>query len=397
MSFASFIQEKLFLNGGVYSGSGGVSSVSLPAPVYKLSQIKSNPMSNRCLNMITDAAASIEYEISDSEKLNNAQSKIRPQTILDLINRRPNTQTDADFFKRSLITDLIIHGNAYILVKNNLHYYLPAENVTVETTGTTKPVTSYQISPDKSFPADEIIHIKENTTDDLRQGQTRLDSLAELLDLHKKMKDFQRNFFNNNAMPGVVLVSPNTLTEKIKERKLKQWQQDFNPTSGARKPAFLDGGITIENLSTSNFREMDFENSIQSLERDIARSMGVPPILLDGGNNANITPNHRLFYLETVMPICRKIASAFSQFYGYEINPRDVGVPALQPDLRDLANYLSTLKNGGIITANEARKAIGEPRSDDPEADQLITPANVAGSASNPSQGGRPEEPATGD
>ena len=35
--------------------------------------------------------------------------------------------------------------------------------------------------------------------------------------------------------------------------------------------------------------------------------MGVPPILMDGGNNANIRPNHRLYYLETVLPIVKKI------------------------------------------------------------------------------------------
>ena len=34
--------------------------------------------------------------------------------------------------------------------------------------------------------------------------------------------------------------------------------------------------------------------------------MGVPPILLDGGNNANIRPNHRLYYLETILPIVEK-------------------------------------------------------------------------------------------
>ena len=45
--------------------------------------------------------------------------------------------------------------------------------------------------------------------------------------------------------------------------------------------------------------------------------MGVPPILLDGGNNANIRPNHRLYYLETVLPIVRKMAYAFERYFGF--------------------------------------------------------------------------------
>ena len=47
--------------------------------------------------------------------------------------------------------------------------------------------------------------------------------------------------------------------------------------------------------------------------------MGVPPILLDGGNNANIRPNHRLYYLETILPIVRKIGYAFERYFGFAI------------------------------------------------------------------------------
>ena len=48
--------------------------------------------------------------------------------------------------------------------------------------------------------------------------------------------------------------------------------------------------------------------------------MGVPPILMDGGNNANIRPNHRLYYLETVLPIVRKIGFALERFFGFSLS-----------------------------------------------------------------------------
>ncbi|NBT06312.1 MAG: phage portal protein, partial [Betaproteobacteria bacterium] len=65
-------------------------------------------------------------------------------------------------------------------------------------------------------------------------------------------------------------------------------------------------------------------------------------------------------------------------------------VSALQPDLDQIAKYHSTLVNGGIITPNEARKELRyDPK---PDSDTLRIPANIAGSAADPSQGGRPKQ-----
>jgi len=111
---------------------------------------------------------------------------------------------------------------------------------------------------------------------------------------------------------------------------------------------------------------------------------------LDSGNNANLRPNMRLYYLETIMPIVRKINFALERFFGFEIIEDATNIPALQPELRDQAQYYSALVNTGIISPNEAREAIN---FDPIEGfDDLRVPANIAGSAVNPDEGGRPEE-----
>ena len=109
------------------------------------------------------------------------------------------------------------------------------------------------------------------------------------------MRKFQDNFFKNGAVPGLVLKSPNTLSEKIKERMLAAWSMRYNPNTGGRRPLILDGGLEVEPMSQINFRELDFQESIKANEKIILESMGIPPILMDGGNNANIRPNHRLY------------------------------------------------------------------------------------------------------
>ena len=100
------------------------------------------------------------------------------------------------------------------------------------------------------------------------------------------MRKFQDNFFKNGAVPGLVLKSPNTLSEKIKERMLAAWSMRYNPNTGGRRPLILDGGLEVEPMSQINFRELDFQDSIKANEKIILEALGIPPILLDGGNNA---------------------------------------------------------------------------------------------------------------
>lgn len=72
------------------------------------------------------------------------------------------------------------------------------------------------------------------------------------------------------------------------------------------------------------------------------------------------------------------------------MEPITSNVSALQPELKDIAQYHASLVNGGVITPNEARK---ELRYDSITGhDDLRIPANIAGSAADPSQGGRPQQ-----
>ena len=112
--------------------------------------------------------------------------------------------------------------------------------------------------------------------------------------------------------------------------------------------------------------------------------------MLDSGNNANLRPNMRMYYLETILPIVRKINFAMERYFGFKLAEDITDIPALQPELRDQAQYYSALVNTGIISPNEARDALGFEGMEG--YDELRVPANIAGSAANPDEGGRPVE-----
>ena len=345
---------------------------------------------NRGVNMIVDDVAEIPIDVGEKiVGINPVVKNIRKTKVNTLLNIEPNPFQDISSFKRNLIIDLLIDGNIFVYFDGQGLYQLPAENVEIET-HETQYVTQYIYDGQVEYSPTEIIHIKENSFNSIYRGVPRLKPAWRTMQLLGSMRNFQDNFFKNGAVPGLVLKSPNTLSEKIKERMLAAWRVRYNPNTGGRRPLILDGGLEVSNLTQVSFKDLDFQPSIESNEKIILQALGIPPLLLDSGNNANIRPNHRLYYLETILPIVKKINYAFERFFGFDLLEDVSNIPALQPELQDKASYYSTLVNGGIMTPNEARESM---RMESIEGnDELRVPANIAGSAANPSEGGRPSE-----
>ena len=341
---------------------------------------------NRGVNMVVDAASQISIDVGDKEAFPGVAT-IRHKKLVSLLNRNPNPYQTADAFRRNIFLDLIMDGNAFMYFDGAFLFHLPAENVTIHPDKKTF-VNGYDYSG-KRFKPSEIIHIQDNATDSIYRGKSRLRSARDSINLLYSMKDFQSNFFKNGAVPGLVLKSPNTLSVKVKERLINSWSQKYNPKNGGRRPLVLDGGLEIDSVSNVDFKKLDFEDSVTNLENTILKVIGVPPILMNGGNNANIRPNQKLMYQETVLPLVRKLIGGLERYFGYDLAAALEELSPLQPELDDKAKYYSTLVNGGILTPNEARDAL---RLDKLEGhDDIRIPANIAGSAGNPSEGGRPQ------
>jgi len=342
---------------------------------------------NRGVNLIVDDVAEIPATVN-RVATNGVIKGLRRARVDSLLNKEPNLFQDISSFKRNLVTDFLLDGNIFIYFDGAHLYHLPADNVTIHADSKTY-IEKYTYN-DVDYSPDEIIHIKENSFYSIFRGTSRLKPAVRTMQLTTNMRKFQDNFFKNGAVPGLVLKSPNTLSEKIKERMIQSWTMRYRPDAGGRRPLILDGGIEVDEISNVNFRELDFQVAIAENEKIILKALGVPPIMLDSGNNANIRPNMRMYYLETVLPIVRKINAAYSRFFGFEISEDVTDIPALQPELRDAASYYTALVNGGIITINEARDSLGYETLDG--QDDIRVPQNIAGSAVNPDEGGRPEE-----
>ena len=341
---------------------------------------------NRSVNLVVNACASLDYDIKDKVH-EGVVVGIRQKTLSTLLNFRPNPYQSAIDFRTELFKDIMLDGNAFIHFDGTFMYHLPANNVEILTDPKTF-IRGYRYNGKVDFTEREVFYFKDLNSDSIYRGASRLEACLENINILYSMQEFQQKFFENGTIFGLVLTTENTLSQAAKEKTVSYWQQRYNAKSGGRRPIILDSGLKPQKLSDQNFDDLDFDVAMRTHSERIMTSIGVPPILLQGGNNANISPNLRLFYLETVLPLVRLYNSALERYFGYDIAPVTSNISALQPELKDVASYHQTLVNGGIITPNEARLELRYPTIEG--GDTIRIPANIAGSAANPSIGGRP-------
>jgi HK97 family phage portal protein len=346
---------------------------------------------NRSINLVVSACSSLDYDIKD-KMYDGIVSGVRQKQLNTLLNYRPNPYQSAQEFRQAIFTDLILEGNVFIHFDGTFMYHLPADHVEILTDQKTF-IRGYRYSGWIEFPETEVFHFRDLSSRSIYRGASRLEAAQNSISVLQSMHQFQQQFFDNGAVFGLVLTSDNTLSQVAKEKTIQHWLQRYNSRTGGKRPVILDSGLKPHQISNQNFKDMDFDQAIQTHNKLVMQCIGVPPLLVDGGNNANISPNLRLFYLETVLPIIRKYTSALERFFGYDIDAITASVSALQPDVKDIASYHVSLVNGGIITPNEARQELRYATIEG--QDELRIPANIAGSAVNPAQGGRPSTTTT--
>jgi HK97 family phage portal protein len=341
---------------------------------------------NRGINMLVSACSSLDFDIKESLQI-VPQARVKPKKLDMLLNYQPNLFQSNEAFRSALYYDLVTYGTAFLYWDGVHLYNLPASLVTIEK-DEKNFVEYYEVGTTKFMP-NEIIHIND-VGRSLYTGDSRLGACKASIDLIKALKNYHTRLVNDGFVTSLAVTTPDILSDKIKDRLKASWRAQYNMSRGGKIPLILDGGMDIKTLTSGGdkMQDLDYTGSIKDYERSILLGLGIPEVLIIGGNNANISPNLRLFYLETVIPLVRKVNSALERFFGYNLEPITANVSALAPEMRDASAYYTGLVNGGIITPNEAREALRYEKLEG--SDDIRIPANIAGSAANPNEGGRP-------
>lgn len=348
---------------------------------------------NRCVNILVDNSAMVDYDVKEKLDFLAQSSSIRGPSIHKILNRRPNPYMDKSTFRRLIMMDFLIDGNAFIHFDGVSFYHLPAHRMEIIPDAQGR-INHYTFDNYVKFKPNEVVFVKDNSARSTYRGDSRINSALTSLFTREFMTNYQSRFFQEGTAVGLIVETENILSKKMKDRQEKEWMHKYSTARANNRPLILDAGLKAKTLSSANFREMEFTGSIKEFENKVAMALGVPPLLLDSGNNANIRPNMELLFYLTIMPMLHKFESAFEYFFSYDVLLTTHSVPALKPDAKEESERLSALVNNGILTGNEARAEMRLDPVDDPLMEKIRIPANVAGSGTGVSgqEGGRPEE-----
>lgn len=347
---------------------------------------------SRGVDMLVDQSASITFDINNALDFFSSPSRIRQKLLEKRLNGRPNPFIDRNFFYRTLYMDLVLTGNAFLYFDGEYLYNIPSSDM--EIVSHPKRRIEKYVYGNQSYQTDEIIHIADNSSKSYLKGDSRLKSAELSAKTLYSMINLQKEYVDNGLSLGDVLLNDDMLGRNQKKRYLAELSRTVG--RGRKRPAFLDGGTKLDRGTARLKEELDFDTSIKGHEDRILHALGVPSVLIKGGNNANIMPNMKLFYLTTILPMCEKLESALEAYFGYDIKINKADIVALQPEMKELASYLTTMVNNGLLTVNEARLKLRRTKysdEQDPDADIPRDPQNITGGSTvRPETGGRPEE-----
>jgi len=355
---------------------------------------------NRCVNLLIDSAAQVDFEVNTKygfTSLASASTKggVRKDKLQEVLNVRPNPYMDISSFRRLLMMDFFMEGWAFMHWDGMSLYHLPAARMEVYSDSRTL-IQKYVYDGVTEFKPSEVIMVRDNYyevggTSGIA-GQSRVMSCLSSVTARDELLKFKKNFFKNGALFSLVVETDAVLSKKIKKRFSDEVTTEFNPRTGKRSALVLDGGMKAKSLTPTSTKDLEVSQDVKDYESNVTKALGVPPILLDSGNNANIRPNIDLFYYMTILPNTKKFKSAFELFFGYKITTTTDNIAALLPDNVKEANAVSAKVNNGIITPAEGRDELRYVKLEDQDMDVIRIPANISGSATGVSgqQGGKP-------
>ena len=194
------------------------------------------------------------------------------------------------------------------------------------------------------------------------RGKGSVQAASMPIDIFDFAQQHNRNFFFNNATPGLIFTTDRKLDEKVIKRFVQQWASTFGGRENAHKVAFLGDNFKMEKASTTA-KDMDFANQHKIMRDDILAVFKVPKTVLgltEDVNRANAEATTRAFMERVITPRMKKFVNTLNEFYlpmfpDAENLFFDFEDPAPEDVEKKLQIYQSGLKFGWL-TPNEVRE-----------------------------------------
>ncbi len=268
-----------------------------------------------CVRILSEAVAGLPlhlYQYTDKSSMEKAVDN----PLYFLLHDEPNTEMTSFVFRETLMTHLLLWGNAYSQIIRNGKgevvglYPLMPDRMTVNRDEKGRLYYEYMVSSDDAktlkdgtvrLSPYDVLHIPGLGFDGL-VGYSPIAMAKNAIGLAIAAEEYGSKFYANGATPSGILEYPGTVKEPDKVRE--SWNAGFGGSSNAHKIAVLEEGMKYTPISISP-NEAQFLETRKFQINEIARIFRVPPHMvgdLEKSSFSNIEQQSLEFVKYTLEP-----------------------------------------------------------------------------------------------
>ena len=371
-----------------------------------------------CVRILAEAVAGLPlhlYKYTDG----GGKEKALDHPLYRLLHDEPNPEMSSFVFRETLMTHLLLWGNAYAQVIRNgkgeviALYPLMPNKMSVDRDENGRLYYTYYRGSDEAIknkdfavtlqPSD-VLHIPGLGFDGL-VGYSPIAMAKNAIGMAIACEEYGAKFFANGAAPGGVLEHPGTI--KDPQRVRESWQSTFGGSGNANKIAVLEEGMKYTPIGISP-EQAQFLETRKFQINEIARIFRVPPHMvgdLEKSSFSNIEQQSLEFVKYTLDPwvirweqsIQRALLSQGEKAeYFVKFNLEGL----LRGDYQSRMNGYAIGRQNGWMSANDIRELENLDRIPAEEGGDLylingnMLPLKNAGAFANtPTDDGKEENP----
>lgn len=268
-----------------------------------------------CVRLLAETVAGLPLHLF-RDTGNNAKEKASDHPLYRLLYRQPNPEMTSFSFRETLMTHLLLWGNAYAQIirdgRNNILALYPLLPEYMETDRDDKGRIYYiyhaytdekpgKKNQDIYFRYDEVFHVPGLGFNGLI-GFSPIAMMKNALGTTLAVEKYGSAFFKNGAQPSGVLEHPGIL--KNPEKIRQNWSDVYGGSQNAHKVAVLEEGMKYTAISLPP-EDSQFLSTREFGVNEICRIFRVPPHMvqdLSHSTFSNIEHQSIDFVVHTLTP-----------------------------------------------------------------------------------------------
>ena len=327
-----------------------------------------------CVRILSEAVAGLPLHFY-RYKEDGSKEKAIDSNLYHLLHDEPNPEMSSFVFRETLMTHLLLWGNAYAQIIRNgkgeiiALYPLMPNKMSVDRDENGKLYYTYTRSDCEPntmngssvvLEPKDVLHIPGLGFDGL-VGYSPIAMAKNAIGLAIATEEFGSKFFANGAAPSGVLEHPGTIKDPTRVREA--WQSQFGGSGNSGKVAVLEEGMKYTPISISP-EQAQFLETRKFQINEIARIFRVPPHMvgdLEKSSFSNIEQQSLEFVKYTLDPWVVRWEQSLSRSllsedekkrYFFKFNLEGL----LRGDYQSRMNGYAIARQNGWMSANDIRE-----------------------------------------